>query len=217
MALDEAKKSSPAAVFDSVFIPALIMARRDHQEGDLDKADLRFVLAGAREAAEEVIEVRDTPAGDPGERVRVLVCPTRDETEHVAADLLALTLDPNRWEVKVSGDETLASEVVEHVASFRPGVVVIAAMPPSGLAHVKYLLTKIRQRFPEVKLLVGRWVGEEGTIETRSETIQFTDGVDLTLNSTRQRLGELYHQLATANKDAAERPEKKALVGTAGA
>jgi predicted PurR-regulated permease PerM len=217
VAVQEAKRTSPEETFDAVIVPALCLARRDREEGDLDAADLRFVVRAAREVAEEVAELSTAPAGNPDERVRVLLCPARDEVEYVAAELLALTLDPNRWEVRVAGDETLASELMEQVADFRPAIVVISAMPPGGLSHARYLLARLRKRFPEVKLLVGRW-GCEEPAEARAEPIQNIDGVDRTLSETRKRLSELRPLLAAAEaKDATEGPNKKALVGTAGA
>jgi len=50
--------------------------------------------------------------------VRVLVCPARDEAEHLGADVLAASLDGPKWEVQVLGDETLASELVAKVLAF---------------------------------------------------------------------------------------------------
>lgn len=211
VAVAYAKEHSAEATFDDVLVPALCLARRDNQEGDLDAADLRFVNHATREVAEEVAELREVPGDTAAERRRVLVCPARDETEHVAAELLGLTLDPNRWEVKVAGDEALASELVEQVADFRPAVVVIATMPPGGLSHAKYLVTKLRQRFPEVKVVVGRW-GSEGPEETRAEALANTDGVDRTIAGTRKRLTEMHSLLADAAADG--QAEKGALVGT---
>ena len=217
VAVAYAKEHGPEETFDQVIVPALCLARRDHDESDLDAADLRYVNAATREVAEEVAELREVPSGNANERARVLLCPARDETEHVVASLLALTLDPNRWEVKVAGDETLASELVEQVAEFKPAVVVIATMPPGGLSHARYLVTRLRQRFPEVKVLVGRWGCEESVSEARAEALKDTDGIDRTLSETRKRLSEL-HSLLTATDDrAAEQANKKELVGTVGA
>ena len=144
--MPEAKRTSPEETFDSVIVPALAMARRDHDDGDLDATDLQVVVRAAREVAEEVAELRTPPVSHPDERVRVLVCPARDETEYVVAELLALTLDSNLWEVRVAGDETLAAELIEVVADYRPAVVVIATMPPGGLSHASRLPSKRNDR-----------------------------------------------------------------------
>lgn len=214
VAVAHAKETSPEETFDAVLVPALCLARRDHEEGDLDKADLRFVNAATHEIAEEVAELRQVPTGSAEDRRRVLVVPARDETEHVAAELLALTLDPNRWEVKIAGDEALASELIAMVADYRPQVVVIATMPPGGLSHAKYLITRLRQRFPEVKVLVGRWGIEDEATAVRVESLTNTDGIDRTIGGTRKRLNELHSRL-DGNDES--RANKKELVGTVGA
>jgi predicted PurR-regulated permease PerM len=215
VAVAHAKENTGEATFDDVLVPALCLARRDNLEGDLDAADLRFVNAATREVAEEVAELREVPAGSAADRRRVLLCPARDATEHVAAELLALTLDPNRWEVKIAGDETLASELVAQVADFAPQVVVITTMPPGGLSHARYLVTRLRQRFPKVKVLVGRWGCEDAAGDARAEVLANIDGIDRTIAESRKRLNELHPLLETA--PAADRPSKKELIGTAGA
>jgi predicted PurR-regulated permease PerM len=218
VAVAHAKEHTPEETFDNVLVPALCLARRDHQDGDLDATDLRYVNNATREVAEEVAELREVPTGNAAERVRVLLCPARDETEHVTAELLGLMLDPNRWEVKVAGDETLASELVELVAESKPAVVVIATMPPGGLSHARYLITRLRQRFPEVKVVVGRWGCEESAAEIRAEALKNTDGIDQTLSGTRKRLNELHPLLIAPGENAAGGPANKMqLVGTVGA
>src|SRR5262249_10610218 len=157
VAMEQAKEAGPDATFDSILVPALCLARRDHHEGDLDAADLRFIVRAAHEIAEEVADLSVEPGSAADYRARVLICPARDESEHVAAEILALMLDTNRWEAKVAGDGTLASELVELVAEFRPQVVIIATLPPGGQSHSRYLITRLRRQFPDLKLLVGRW------------------------------------------------------------
>lgn len=215
VALAAATESGPDAAFDAVLLPALCLARRDHDEGDLDPSDLRFVVRGTREIAEEVSELRAPLIESAEDRVRVLVCPARDEAEHVAAELFARTLDPNRWDVKVAGDETLASELVELVATFRPAVVVIGTLPPGGVTHARYLLARLRQRFPAVKLVVGRWgCADAGP---REDALKNTDGIDRTLGETRKRLADLYPALVAESKRPPERAKKTEPVGTPGA
>ncbi len=219
IALAVAEEHGPDTVFDQVIVPALCLARRDHDAGDLDKADLRFVVGATREVAEEIAELRAPATGAADARVRVLVVPARDEAEHVTAEVFAMTIDSTRWEVKVAGDETLASELMELVAEFRPAVVVIATMPPGGVSHARYLLARMRQRFSDVKLLVGRWGCESAVLDPRSETIKNTDGIDRTLGDTRKRLAEMHPTLLPQKTSGTERLTRAGteLVGTAGA
>jgi predicted PurR-regulated permease PerM len=215
VAVGYARRTSPEEAFDGVLVPALALARHDREEGLLDPADLRFVVGAAREIAEEVAELRQAPKETAAEgRLRVMVCPARDDFEHVAAHLLALSLDPNRWEARVAGDETLASELVQQVADFRPAAVVVVTMPPGGLSHARYIVTRLRNRFPDVPLLVGRWGAEEA--DPQREAVTNTDGLDRTLTATLARLAQLYPLLIAERKKLGP-AAKEVLIGTASA
>ena len=217
VALDAAEETTPEEALDTIVVPALCLARRDHQEGDLDASDLRYVVAAAREIAEEVADLRVPPVQAADARVRVFIVPARDDAEHVAAQVFARTLDPSRWEVEVAGDETLASELVEQVAAFRPAVVLVATLPPGGVTHARYVLTRLRRRFPDVKLLLGRWGADVLEQGDRSETIKNIDGIDRTLADSRQRLANMHSTLATGGEKFVLAAPRPGLVGTAGA
>lgn len=217
IALEAVEGASPEVVLDSVVVPALCLARRDHHEGDLDKADFKYVATAAREIAEEVAELRAAPEHPADARARILIVPARDEAEHVAAEVFAMTLDPSRWDVRIAGDEALASELVEQVAEFRPAVVLVAALPPGGVTHARYVLTRLRQRFSDVKLLLGRWSVDGTEPDGRSETIKGIDGIDRTLADSRKRLADLYPTLEVEGDGAGRRAAHPELVGTAGA
>jgi predicted PurR-regulated permease PerM len=217
VALGVAKEVGAEATFDQVIIPALCLARRDHDEGDLSGDDLGFIVRAAREVADEVAELREVPTSAPDAgRVRVLLCPARDGAEAVTVELLGLTLGPNRWEVKIAGDEMLASELVELVSEFRPAVLVIGTLPPGGVSHARYLAIRVRQRFPHLKLLVGRWGDGEGS-DARGDTLRRVDAVDRTLSATRKRLNDLHPILSAEHNGPPERANHAQLVGTAGA
>jgi predicted PurR-regulated permease PerM len=217
IAAEVGQRTDPETALDQVIVPALCLARRDRAEGALGSDELRFVVRAAREIGDEVSALRERPitAPDP-DRVRVLLCSARDEAESVAAELFGLTLDPNRWEVKVAGDETLASELVELVGTFRPAVLVIAVLPPGGVAHARYLITRVRQRFPEVKVLVGRW-GCADESDARGGALRNADSIDRTLTATRKRLTELHPVLSAEQRGTLDRARGHELVGTAGA
>jgi hypothetical protein len=215
VALGVAKADGPDAALEAVVVPALCLARRDHDDGDLDAADLRYVVRGAREIVHEITDLRPVPANAAdADRVRVLVVPARDEAEHVAADVLAAGLDPARWEVRVAGDEMLASELIATIEEFRPAVVVFIALPPGGLSHLRYLVGRVRAKAPGVRLVVGRWGCETEPAEP-AEGVKGAEGTDRTPADTRKRLAELHAVLVTEGKNAPG--GKRALVGTPGA
>jgi predicted PurR-regulated permease PerM len=217
------KGAEPEAVFDDLIIPALCLAKRDHADGDLSDEALQFALRAAREIGEEVADEAEIasggishPNGRPTteERVSIVLCPAREEVDLTALGLLARVLDPARWEVHVAAVDTLASELLDMVEKVDAAVVVIASLPPGGLAHSRYLATRLRRKFPDLKLIVGRWGRGEEFPEDRSRAgVPGTDWVDDTLSQTRKHLYGWY-PVFSAGGEAAEKPK---LVGTPGA
>jgi len=211
IALKVAKESGTDEAFEKVVIPALCMARRDADEGDLDVTALRFVVRGAREVASEVSDMRPLrPDSHIGTRIRVLVVPARDEAEHVAADILAGTLDPTQWDVRVPGDEMLASELIAAVEDFQPAVVVLVALPPGGISHCRYLVNRLKSRCSSVKVVVGRW-GQPESEQTISDAqgigIKGADEIVRNLLETQKRLTEMAPLLsADAERNEKEEP-----------
>jgi hypothetical protein len=218
VALEVAKADGPDAALESVIVPALCLARRDLDDGDLEPADFHYAVHAAREVAEEVGGLRgEVVVGAETDRVRVLVVPARDEAEHVVAEIFGGVLDHTRWDVRVTGDETLASELVSMVNEFQPAVVVIVVLPPGGLSHCRYLIGRLRARCPGVRVVVGRWGGPELGIGESAGGIKDAEGLDMSLSDTRKRLTELHAVLTSEMSKQDKSAPKRAPVGTAGA
>lgn len=202
LVLEHAKASPPEQIYDDLLVPALTYARRDRERDEITEADEQFILQGTREIMEDLGERRsaaalaDTAASSPDgaeapapPRLHLLVCPARDEVDRLAAEMLRLLLDPARWEVEVAAVETLTTELVNALAEEGPALVCIAALPPGGLAHTRYLCKRLRARFPGMQILVGRW-GLTGNIEANREQLREAgaDQLATTLLETRSHL-----------------------------
>lgn len=157
----ELTEHPPEQVSDQILVPVLAQARRDCGAGRLSDDDLRFVTSSVRELAEEVIEVKSGDTGDRGSAVRIAIIPAKDGVDQAAAEVFSRLLDSGAWEVEVAPPNTLTSELIDLVDKTRPPIVVIAALPPGGLTHTRYLCKRLRLRFPELKIVVGRWAAPE--------------------------------------------------------
>jgi predicted PurR-regulated permease PerM len=222
VALREAEKMSPEAVFDTVIVPALCLAKRDHVEGNLSDAELAFAVRAAREVAEEVEATRSgdraLEANGSDTRVPVLLCPAKDEVDRAAVELLAELLDPSRWEVHVAADDTLVSELLAAIGEHKPAAVVVGAVPPGGLSHSRYVVTRIRRTFPDVKILVGRWGrGDEFPDDDTQPKIAGADWVDDTLSETYHRLAHWRPVFADGAEGEGRPAGKREPVGTGAA
>lgn len=220
----EAEKVGAMAVYDAMLVPALCLAKRDHAEGNLSEQDLDFAVRAAREIAEEVTAIKpegqaeEAPAeGGPVVRLPVVLCPAKDEVDRMAVELLAGQLDPARWEVHVTAVDTLVSELLEAIAERKPAVVVVGAVPPGGLSHSRYVVARIRAKFPDVKIVVGRWGrSDEFPDDDTQPKITGADWVDDTLSGTDRRLAH-WHPVLAAGTEAGGPAGKRELVGTTGA
>jgi predicted PurR-regulated permease PerM len=196
IAINVAKATSPEAALETVVIPALYLVRRDRDEGELDQTVFRFAIHATREIAAEIGELREPSLAVPSDtRIRILVCPARDEAEHVAAEILGGSLDPAKWEVKVTGEELLASELVTTVQEFQPAVIVFVAIPPGGMSHCRYMVNRIRSKMPRIRAIVGRWSSEDDTPLEVSNGPNRLDAVDRNLSETRKRLNDMHSVL----------------------
>jgi len=206
------KELGTVACLDNVIVPALCLARRDAATGQLDANDLRFIVTVAQEVIEELAEAHEWVAGEPGERVRILLSPAREKAEHVAAEAFAAMLDPARWEVEIAGDDLVAAELVARVAEYRPAAVVIVMLPPGGVSHANYLIARLHRRFPDLKLFVARWGCEDTAECDREDSIRNVDGITRTLADTRKRLTDIHSILSDRPRhDVEPDDERKTL------
>ena len=195
------KATSPEQVYDELLVPALNYVKRDRERDELTGTDEKFVIEATGEILEDLGERQDSASGVAGQdvtnteadaKVRILACPARDEADRMALRMLQQLLDPARWEVEITAVETLASELMTHVAEQEARLVCIAALPPGGLAHTRYLCKRLRSRFPKLKIVVGRW-GLNGHAERNRQQLEDA-GADMmatTLLDTRRQLSSL--------------------------
>ncbi len=163
---DETKTRSRADVFDSVVVPALTYAKRDWEQGDLSADDLALILAMLREIVDDATDpapekkVDESTAAEEvipqAEKIRVMVIPAKDNNDELAATMLGLLLDANKWEVDVSPVAQLTSEVVERAAKFDPAIIIICTLPPGGLTHTRYVCKRIAKQFSKAQIVVNR-------------------------------------------------------------
>jgi len=161
--VDEFIESHPRqTVYDELFVPALVTAKRDRSRGRLSEEGEAYVVHATRDIVEDLTPpepptVEAANATTPGAVVRVLGCPARDRADELALVMVRQLLDPARFEMETVSAEVLSSEVVALVETARPDVICVSALPTGGLAQARYLCKRLRARYADVKILVGRW------------------------------------------------------------
>lgn len=203
-------KVSAENVYDNVLIPALNYAKRDREQNEFTPADEQFILQATAEILEDLGEKRRESASSSDSAVRLrpvrlLACPAHDEEDRLALEMLRELLDSRQWSVEIVTVETLASEIVSKIEQDRVPIICIAALPPGGLAHTRYLCKRIRSRAPDVKIMVGRW-GLKNGVESNEERLREAGGdyMATTLLDTVRQLSAWLPVMAAVEHPPAE-------------
>ena len=163
------EKASLITTFDAVLITALVNSKRDLEREVLNHEEQRAVVGSTRQIAEQlatVVENRERQAAiehvdaltlTKPNAIRMLAIPARDESDKVGLDMLAQCLDSTKIDISILNHGQLASDVIANILDYEPAMVCIVALPPGGGGHARLLCLRLRARFPQLKVLVGRW------------------------------------------------------------
>jgi predicted PurR-regulated permease PerM len=205
------KTNTLEALYDEVLIPALNAAKQDHELGTLTEEDADFIIQATRAIVED-LGIRQphplTPSITPAEPSitefagtpppQILGCPAQDAADELALLMLRQLLDPTRYALEIISAEMLTAEVLSVVEQQHLGLICIAALPPGALAPTRYLCKRLRARFPDCKILVGRW-GLKGESDKPQASLREAgaDEVGTTLHETQNQVIQLSQLLST--------------------
>ena len=204
--VEEHLKTHPQEqLFDGVLIPALNYARRDRELGRLTEDGEQFVFRATREILDDLNSLKPQSSSEVSDssqpatidenspvilpKVRILGCPAQDEADELALLMFRQLLDCTKYEVEIMSDAMLTAEVVARIGEQSPAMICIAAVPPGGLAQTRYLCKRLRARFPNLKIAVGRWgIGSE---DRNTILLAGADKVGTTMIETREQMIQL--------------------------
>ena len=207
LTLEQMKQSPSENVFDEMLIPALCSAKRDTRREQLTADDHQLVLEGMqicliqtdqflqaavkldeqqRELSSDDVIKKPDPVNKP---IRILGCPADDATDHIALEMLRQLIDPRHWELELTSPATLTSELAAIIIANPPAAIFIAALPPGGMAHARYICKRLRDAAPDVLIIVGRWA-QKRNVKLERELLEQSGAsfVTTTLLETRQLL-----------------------------
>jgi predicted PurR-regulated permease PerM len=192
-------------IFDAVLIPALNYARRDRELGRLTEEGEQFIFRATREILEDLKSLKPeslSEASDsekvtvasndftaPLPKVRILGWPARDEADELALHMFRRLLDFTRYDIEVMSEAVLSSEVVALIGEKSPALIFIATVSPGGLAQTRYLCKRLRARFPNLKIAVGRW--GMGSEDSSNILLAGADKVGATMIEAREQMIQL--------------------------
>jgi predicted PurR-regulated permease PerM len=181
----------PARIYDEVMVPALAYARRDRARGRLGEAEAAFVAHATREILEGTLG-SPVALAESAPRARIVGWAARDEADEVALRMLGDLLAESAIALDVISADMLTGEVLSIVEAAQPSCICVAALPPGGVAHARYLVKRLRARFPEVRIVVGRWGCKDDLAEDPASLLSAgADRVSTTLTDARDQVEQL--------------------------
>ena len=186
--------------YDGLIIPSLNYAKRDLENNNLTEDDQHFILEASRDLVEQIatlqrVSVTEAAAATtdqdtaPIQKVSILGCPARNETDESALLMFKELLDAKYCDLALITAERLTSEVVALVEEKKPALICIAALPPGGMAHTRLLCIRLKASFPDLKILVGRWGLTENLERNREQLLSAgVYDVGVTLEETRNQV-----------------------------
>lgn len=157
------REHSPQDTYEDVLLPALLMAKRDRDRGDLDSEGYEFALQCMRDTLEDMETMpaanksESAEESKPTSKAIALGCPGRDEADELALRMFAHVLRLEGQSLEVVSSNRLSAEILDRIDRELPAVVCIGSLPPGGLAQARYLCKRIRRQGPNVKIVIGRW------------------------------------------------------------
>lgn len=219
------ENASLVRTYDALVIPALTNGRRDVERDALSDDEQRGIVDAARGVAEQLATLSENKTEDGAERspaapppvdapIRVLGIPARDASDHVALTLLGECINNARLELSIMDPGLLASDAVARALDYQPALICLASLPPGGGTQARLICMRLRGRFPELKILVGRW-GYLGDVKKMRAQLLAAGASDVatTLEETCHQIDALRLLLpapAAAGVDAAQAVEPMA-------
>ena len=177
--VEAALKERPRAeVFDQILVPALSRSERDSAQGELGDRDVAFIrrvmgeILDDLEATEELALTTPTPSSEGGPPrlngkpalppLKVAGVAASGTPDALTLRMLGQILDASKCTlvtIEGSGSPML---LAGRVAEASPAMVILSHLPPDALAQARYQVRRLRARFAELPIVVGRW-GEAAT------------------------------------------------------
>jgi predicted PurR-regulated permease PerM len=160
--LESLGKNRPLmTVFDKIVIPALAMAERDRQTGQLDARRESFIVQTVNEFVTELTEA-DAATKEVREtrRTRVFCIPARDAADEIAAAMCAYFLTQEGFPAITFPVTDSPGELIASVGC-RPGdVVCISAVPPFAAGNARKVAKSIGEEANSPTVIAGLWSHE---------------------------------------------------------
>jgi predicted PurR-regulated permease PerM len=181
-------------VYDALMLPALNFAERDRRDGRISDDDERTIGETTRDLLLDALAAPApaSPAAGSDRVLPVLGYPNDAFSDEVALEMLKRLVAPLPVQLDIKSGRMLVSEMVTAVREGQYSVVCLADLPPNSPSKARFLVKRLRQTCPDLKILVGRWAPPDFAPDARGMLIDAGATEVLTsLSATRELLREL--------------------------
>jgi predicted PurR-regulated permease PerM/GAF domain-containing protein len=167
-------------LYDSMLIPVMIAAERDQRRGSIDLEQRDQIIRAMGDLVEDLTE-RPLP-GDGEEQPSAVEChvcclAARAERDEMAGAMLVHVLRLQGFEAEQLPARRVVSELIGTLRSKQPDLVCVSVISPSTTGHARTLCRKVREAFPDVKIVIGLWGKEDEVPEEEMSSLKEA-GVD---------------------------------------
>ena len=207
--VETALKQRPRVdVFDQILVPVLARAELDVARAELDEAGREFVWRVVAEILDGLEDKSDFSLASPAlsahagfgsnggvsarSPVPLVGLAVQDTSDTLVLRMLGQLLSPSGCILEIISDTESSLQVAERVAEQSPKLVVVSHFSRKGLTLTRYLVRRLRARFADMPILVGRW-GQRNDVASAEERLVAIGAsrVVITLADARDRIRDL--------------------------
>ena len=104
-----------------------------------------------------MISIVNTRSIRPALPELAVIVPAKDAADEIVGLMLACLLRSHGVGARALSAMGLTADFLDDVGAIQARVVCISAVPPTRLRRARYLIKKLRARFPETKVVIGVW------------------------------------------------------------
>ena len=220
------KKQHRIDIFEQYLIPTLARCERDRIEGDIEEREQVFIWRIIGDLLDDLSETPELTLGSVAESAltaggggdatayKIAGVAANDNADSLILRMLKISLGAAKVDLQILANAETPMKLNDEVSGHDPDMVVLSHVPPGGATTARYLVRRLRARFADLPIVVGRWLeasdttGEDERLTAVGATnvvFRLTDARDLILKQVASK---------TTTVDPSTTPEVPSAVAT---